>query len=642
MGLSGIELAFLVKDISEKTREYYVNNIYSINQNSVLFKLHHPEKPDLFLVISSIGMWFTRIKIDALEDNKLVKRLRDDLLRLKLVKIEQIDLERIAYLTFSGFDKEFILVCEFFGDGNILLCNKEYKILALLHSIQVRHRELHVGTTYVQPPQKGLNILEIVPENFSELKTISTSIVKWFGRTFGLPTKYAEEILRNANVGFDIPGNTITDEQIHSVVNATNILVRNIINGNHNPMIVKIDEEVDVYPIKVNISNSEQEMVPTFMEGLDKLFSQIILEKGKDSKTGKIDKKIEEIQAKIDEQQKAVLLVKEKSEKISRVAKSLFSFPSYGITRITDPSAVEILKSENAELIKDRGLLFIRIHDEKIQINVESSFPAIASTLYNEAKRQSSAIDSIVTLMKKNQRDLEKLNSQSLETKKASFFTEFKKKEWFERYRWFFTSDGLLAIGGRDSSSNSAIIRKQLAKNDKVFHAEIFGSPFFVVKDVPPSLPFDSLNEVAQATVCFSRAWREGMYGMSSYWINPDQVKKAAPSGQFLSKGSFVLEGHKNFIKAQNLKLAVGIIYYDERYIITCGPPEPIKKNCICYAVIEPGLDEMTDCAKRIRTEFIKLQEDIAKQFDIDDYVRVLPAGQSHIIESGNTKIDSV
>ena len=149
MGLSGIELAFLVRDISEKTREYYVNNIYSINQNSVLFKLHHPEKPDLFLVISSIGMWFTRIKIDALEDNKLVKRLRDDLLRLKLVKIEQIDLERIAYLTFSGFDKEFILVCEFFGDGNILLCNKEYKILALLHSIQVRHRELQIGRAHV-------------------------------------------------------------------------------------------------------------------------------------------------------------------------------------------------------------------------------------------------------------------------------------------------------------------------------------------------------------------------------------------------------------------------------------------------------------------------------------------------------------
>ncbi len=131
------------------------------------------------------------------------------------------------------------------------------------------------------------------------------------------------------------------------------------------------------------------------------------------------------------------------------------------------------------------------------------------------------------------------------------------------------------------------------------------------------------------------------MYGMSAYWINPDQVKKAAPSGQFLSRGSFVLEGHKNFIKAPNLKLAVGILYHDERYIIMCGPPEPIKKICICYAVIEPGGDEMTECARRMRIEFIKLQEDIAKQFNIDDFVRALPAGESHITESGNTKVES-
>lgn len=377
------------------------------------------------------------------------------------------------------------------------------------------------------------------------------------------------------------------------------------------------------------------------MEGLDKIFSKIILEKGKEIKSGSLDKKITDIQSTIDEQSRAISLVKEKAEKISSVAKSLYTFSSHGITNITDPAASENLKSQNAELVKDRGILFLKIDDEKIQIKADASFPALASTLFNEAKRQSSAIELIESLRRKNQKEIDKLKSKSQETKKAVFYTEFKKKEWFERYRWFYTSDGLLAIGGRDSSSNSAIIRKQLAKNDKVFHAEIFGSPFFVLKGTPESLPFDSLNEVAQATVCFSRAWREAMYGMSAYWINPDQVKKAAPSGQFLSRGSFVLEGHKNFIKAPNLKLAVGILYHDERYIITCGPPEPIKKICICYAIIEPGLDEMTECAKRLRVEFIKLQEDIAKQFTIDDFVRALPAGESHITESGNTKVES-
>jgi len=48
----------------------------------------------------------------------------------------------------------------------------------------------------------------------------------------------------------------------------------------------------------------------------------------------------------------------------------------------------------------------------------------------------------------------------------------------------------------------------------------------------------------------------------------------------------------------------------------------------------------MTETARRLRVEFIKLQEDIAKQFDIDDFVRALPAGESHIAETGNTKVE--
>lgn len=641
MGLAGIELSFLVKEIASQTSGYYVNNIYSINQNSILFKLHHPEKPDLFLVVSSIGMWFTAIKIDSLEDNKMVKRLRDDLLRLRLVKVEQIGVERIAYLTFSGFDKEFVLICEFFGDGNILLCNKEFKVLALLHSIEVRHRELHVGSTYAPPPQKGLDIFTISRENFSELKTISAPIAKWFGRTFGLPTKYAEEILRAADVDFDTKGDSITEKNIDDIVLSAKTLVDKIVSGKHTPVIVRGKENLDVYPILVTLPDSEIEEIPSFMEGLDKIFSKILLEKGSISRTSSLDKKIADLQSRIDEQGKAIALVKERAEKISNVAKLLFTFSSLGISSITDPAAAEILKAQNAELIKERGVPFLKINDEKVQIRPESSFPAIASTLFDEAKTQTGAIESIESLRRKNQKDIDKLKSQAQETKKTVFFTEFKKKEWFERYRWFYTSDGLLAIGGRDSSSNSAIIRKQLGKNDKVFHAEIFGSPFFIVKDVPESLPFDSLNEVASATVCFSRAWREAMYGMSAYWVNPEQVKKAAPSGQFLSKGSFALEGHKNFIKVPGLRLAVGILYHDERYVIMCGPPEPVKKICICYAVIEPGGSDITETAKRLRVEFIKLQEEIAKQFDIDDFVRALPSGETHITETGNTKVES-
>ena len=235
-------------------------------------------------------------------------------------------------------------------------------------------------------------------------------------------------------------------------------------------------------------------------------------------------------------------------------------------------------------------------------------------------------------LKTKHKRKLEKLLTKTESEENSITVSNIRKKNWYERYRWFFTTDGYLAIGGRDAASNSAVVRKHLSNNDKIFHADIFGSPFFILKDANVSSSI-SMNEVAHATVCFSRAWREGLYGVSSYWVNPDQVKKSAPSGEFLPKGSFTIEGQRNFIKAQTLKLAVGIMPQDDSFVLTCGPVEPIKKNSVVYAVIEPHGIEMVEAAKKIKNEFTKLNEDVTKNISIDDFVRVLPAGKSQVKE---------
>jgi hypothetical protein len=254
--------------------------------------------------------------------------------------------------------------------------------------------------------------------------------------------------------------------------------------------------------------------------------------------------------------------------------------------------------------------------------------------LFNEAKRQSGAIKSIEQVKEKTKKKLEKLKNKSDTEIKEILVSEVRKKNWYERYRWFFTSDGMLAIGGRDAPSNSAVVRKHLGKMDKIFHGDIFGSPFFILKDAEnPST--NSMNEVAHATVCFSRAWREGLHGLNAYWVNPDQVKKSAPSGQFLPKGSFSIEGKRNFVNIPSLRLSVGIIPQDDHYLLTSGPPATIKKNSICYAIIEPHGSEMVEVAKKIKIEFSKLEEEITKHISLDDFVRALPAGQSQIKEVG-------
>ena len=631
MALSGIELRYLVDTITEQVQGYYISNIYGITKDSILFKLHHTEKNDLFMMISTSGIWLTTVKIDQIEPNRLLKRLRSDLLRLKLKKIEQIGAERIAYFIFEGFGKELVLVGEFFGDGNILLCNNEMKILALQHSIDVRHRKLSVGLKYAQPPVSGLDIFNLKESNFDELKTTDLVAAKWFGRTLGLPKKYVEAVFEIAEIDGKRIGNLLSDDEIKKIFETVKKIVSDVVSGNHNAVIVR-NEKTEVLPLKLGQLKGEITQANSFIEGLDTVFTENIIEKGKLVQSSGSDKKIKELQTQISEQEKAIETVKERSKNITNVANSLFEMVSKGIISIEDSLAQEILANNNAKLISEKGISLIVVQDEKIKINTQSPLQSTASVLFNEAKKQSGAISSIQSIKEKTEKKLEKFRSKTKSEKDLFVVTEIRKKSWYERYRWFFTTDGYLTVGGRDTASNSAVVRKHLVKNDKIFHGDIFGSPFFILKDAEHA-PDASMNEIAHATVCFSRAWREGLYGISAYWVHPDQVKKSAPSGEFLPKGSFTIEGQRNFIKSETLRLAVGIIKQDDDYVLTCGPPESIKKYSTLYSIIEPHGSEMAETAKKIRIEFSKLEEQIAKNIPIDDYVRALPAGKSKIIK---------
>jgi predicted ribosome quality control (RQC) complex YloA/Tae2 family protein len=633
MTLAGIELNYLVSKIYKEVQGYYVSNIWGITKDSILFKLHHPEKTDIFMMISTSGVWLTSVKIDAIEPNKLQKRLRNDLLRFKIKKIEQIGSERIAYFTFSGFDQEFVLIGEFFSDGNILLCNEEMKILALQHSIDVRHRKLGVGMKYSTPPQSGLDIFHITESDFEDLQKTDLIGGKWLGRTLGLPKKYVEGIFEMANIDSKTIGKNLPKEDIEKIFRTTKEVVTNVTTGNHEPVIVR-NEKSEVLPVKFGKLEQNFTSVNSFMEGLDIVFTENIVEKGKSIQSGDSDKKIKELESQLTEQEKAIETVKERSKYITDLANSLYVMISKGIISIEDDNAKEILDENNAKLSKEKGVSLIVIKDEKIKIDPQAPLQSIASVLFNEAKKQSGAISSIEKIRDKTKKKLEKLKNKSQSETKEVLVSELRKKNWYERYRWFFTSDGLLAIGGRDAPSNSAVVRKHLGKNDKIFHGDIFGSPFFILKEAENPSPV-SMNEVAHATVCFSRAWREGMHGLSAYWVYPDQVKKSAPTGQFLPKGSFTIEGKRNFVNIPALKLGVGIIPQEDYYLLTSGPPATIKKNSLCYAIIEPHGSEMVETAKKIRTEFAKLEEEITKQISIDDFVRALPAGKSQIKEIG-------
>ena len=124
----------------------------------------------------------------------------------------------------------------------------------------------------------------------------ATSIGKIIGRGLGLPKKYVEEIIRLASIERTKPSDKLTNDEIEVLFNVINTTISRVINGKHDPTIISDEEESDVFPIRFSDDNTKARAVPSFNEGLDIIFTEQILQKGKSLYSKEAEKVIEELQ----------------------------------------------------------------------------------------------------------------------------------------------------------------------------------------------------------------------------------------------------------------------------------------------------------------------------------------------------------
>ena len=192
-----------------------------------------------------------------------------------------------------------------------------------------------------------------------------------------------------------------------------------------------------------------------------------------------------------------------------------------------------------------------------------------------------------------------------------------RKREWFEKFHWFTSSNGYLCVGGKDATSNEIVIKKHMEKEDIVFHTEAPGSPFFLVKN-GLNAPATTLDETAQAVAIYSKAWKFGHTVAEVFYVNPEQVTKEAKSGEYISKGSFMVYGKKNFLHPK-VECAIGSV--EGRTI--GGPVNAIKKQTTNYVIILPGEEKKSSLAKKIVHKL--------KGGEMDEVMAFLPAGEGRL-----------
>ena len=75
-----------------------------------------------------------------------------------------------------------------------------------------------------------------------------------------------------------------------------------------------------------------------------------------------------------------------------------------------------------------------------------------------------------------------------------------------------------------------------------------------------PDIPPKTLTEAGQMAVVYSSAW-DSKISTSAWWVRHDQVSKTAPTGEYLTTGSFMIRGKKNYLLANILMFGFGIIF---------------------------------------------------------------------------------
>jgi len=256
-----------------------------------------------------------------------------------------------------------------------------------------------------------------------------------------------------------------------------------------------------------------------------------------------------------------------------------------------------------------------------IILDIRKTLEENAATYFEASKKSKRKLAGAEKAVERTKLQLQILLEKQEIEEKAEEKTEAREKKWYEKFRWFISSEGLLCIGGRDATTNEIVVKKHTEKDDIIFHTEMRGSPFFVIKAEGKRIGRTTLDETAIATASFSRAWKLGLSHAEVFYVKPEQLTKTPKPGEYLEKGSFIVTG-KTTKQTVDVKLAIGVL---DDHSIMCAPLTAVKKNCKKYLIVSQGKTKASDAAKFIKKKL---------GGEIDDIVRVLPSGGCRIIEA--------
>ncbi|XP_025423052.1 nuclear export mediator factor NEMF homolog [Sipha flava] len=660
---STLDIMCAVKEI-QKYKGMRLQRVYDIDHKTYLFKFQRNDEKCVLLLESGVRLHVTNYewtKNDA--PSSFSMKLRKHLSNKRLENLSQMGFDRIIDMQFGVGEAAYHVILELYDKGNIILADKDYVMINILRPhTEDEKQKFFVKEVY--PNDRPKIRLSPPSENelshiFKTAKP-STNLKKFIFANFPICLDYGSCLLEHMLVSGGLSASTKIgtdfniDTDLHKLINCF-VIAENFLDDLKNLkegfIIKKIDKQVlPDGTIKELCTNQEyhpflfaqHQSLPfatygSFNEAVDEFYSNLESqkydvkcmqqEKGAVKKLQNITKDHEERLRKLQEAQdedkiKAELI----TNNLDLVDNSIQFIRQAVAKQLHWDEILDMIRQLNFE---DDGNTYAIVKNLKLNVNhitLELFDPYnedqknkdsgklididLGQSAYGNAKKyygskKQSAIKEQKTIESSSSvlKMAEKKTKQTLKDMQVvASINKVRKTYWFEKFYWFISSENFLVIAGRDAHQNEVIVKRYMKPSDVYVHAGFSGATTVIIKNptkqpVPPA----TLNEAAVMAISYSVSWTMKINLQNAFWVKPEQVTKTAPTGEYLTTGSFMIRGKKNYLPATHLILGLSFLFKLEDSSIPRHENERKVKGIEFENVINP--EEENDDFENIASE---------------------------------------
>ena len=667
--LSGLDLAAVVRELSSAIEGSRLDKIYQLDKNKFLLKLRRPGATHLLLIRLSSAAYLTSHKPSVPErPTPFCMGLRKDLWGGRLVRVAQHGLDRVLELVVAGREGERKLIFELFGDGNVILMEPDGRIKRVLRPREMRDRKLLVGEGYKPPPRPPIDPRRPEPSELARLRELgSLELVRGLSRLTGLGGPYPEEVLLRAGIPKDRPCSSLTDEELERLSSALSSLVEAVLTGPLRPAVVVGPDGswLDVVPIEM-LRYSGHKLVgfPDFNSALDAYFTRLERLKARESGLRALEEEVKRLERRLRAQEEALGRLREEADRLAAAGNAIFTrldqlnFLLDELRKLRDVLGSWRAVADHLDELRERGEPFswirhlspdgpsvlLNLDGIEVELDLRRRAQDIAADYYERAKKARRKARGAEEALEETRKRLEALRASEAEVAALpEAVPEIparpepreapKRKTWYERFRWFLSSDGFLVVAGKDASTNELLVKRYAEPGDLLLHTELPGAPFVLIKAGGREVPEETLLEAAQMAVSYSRAWKYGLGAATAMCFKPEQAKKVGPHGEKLPKGAFYIAGKKEYIRGVELLLAIGLIEKpDGSPEVIAGPVGAVKARTDLYVLLKPGDRDASELAGQIARVFEARRPGLKLPRELLERIRALiPYGRGEL-----------